>query len=237
MTSRKFDTPDPDAFLQAAIQQRRAAKKARTRKKPEQNPAPAEPRPNGAPPWTPHGVDLNLVPTEVREAIAELIQPVYEQYVLRATDALEKSLGASIAHLLWLEVLDQFDIRREYIKFDAVMDMTMNRPAMIERHLRLLGSKLQMGYFLIRIKELRTRLAQQPDRPPLVADHEPTELDLLISKLPSAKTQSAQPESSRDCPNFRDNENGTVPFTEANQDPPPNPGKFDVLTPKNGHES
>ena len=93
MTSRKFDTPDPDAFFQAAIQRRRAAKKARKRKKLEQNPTPSEPRPTGTPLWTPHGVDLNLVPPEVRQAIAELIQPVYEQYVLRATDALEKSLG------------------------------------------------------------------------------------------------------------------------------------------------
>jgi hypothetical protein len=173
MTKRRFATPDPEAFVQAATRQRDAAKEARKHKKLDPNPAPAQPRPKDAPLWSPQGADLNLVPPEIRQAITELIQPLYEQYVLNAKDALEKSLGASMAHILWLEVLDQFDIRREYIQFDAVMDMTMNRPAMIERHLRLLGSKLQMGYFLVRIKELRNRMAQHPDPSTLLSDYPP----------------------------------------------------------------
>ena len=125
--------------------------------------------------------------------------------------------------------------------------MTVNRPAMIERHLRLLGSKLQMGYFLVRIKELRTRLAQQPDPTPLIADRQPTELDLLLRDCPDFRVNengtvplTSQPVS--ECPDFCVNKNGTVPFSptdisKANQAPSPEPGKFDVLTPKNGPES
>jgi hypothetical protein len=260
MTKTKFDTPDPEALVQQAIKQRSAAEEARNRKNLNPDPDPAEPRPKDAPVWSPQGADLDLVPPEIRQAITELIQPLYEQYVLHAKDALEKSLGASMAHLLWLEVLDQFDIRREYIQFDAVINMTMNRPAMIERHLRLLGSKLQIGYFLLRVKELRTRLAQHPHPSTLLSDYPPPDFSRLAGKLPVS-----------DCPNSCADKNGTVPFNptnttsdcphppvvdatvplvdknetasapsaldpanncEPNQSPPPDSGKIDVWSPK-----
>jgi hypothetical protein len=181
----RFAPPNPDALVEEAIKRRHAAEEARQRKNLEPDPAPSEPRPKDAPVWSPQGVDLDRVPPEIRQAITELIQPVYEQYVLQSKDALEKSLGASMAHLLWLEVLDQVDIRREYINVDAVVHVTINRPAMVERHLRLLGSKLKITHFLLRLNELRTRMAQNPDTWTLLANHE------------------------RDCPDFRLNENGT----------------------------
>lgn len=103
----------------------------------------------------PQGVDLKVVPAEVRQALAEVVQPVYERIVLRVDDPLEKSLGVTIAHLLWLEVLQQFDLKREYVQYSAVLGLSENRSALIEQHLRIIYSKVKVGYFLARLRELR----------------------------------------------------------------------------------
>jgi hypothetical protein len=131
------------------------------------------PRPQNLPLWAPDGVDLKVVPLEVRQAITELIQPIYEQYVVNASDGMEKSLGITIVHLLWLEILEQFDIKSEYLQIEAVLHISHNRPEKIDRHLRLIDSKLRVGYFLLRIKELRTRLAHQAQLPPPLAADAP----------------------------------------------------------------
>ena len=110
----------------------------------------------------PQGVDLEVVPKEVREAVAELIQPVYERLVLEVDDPLEKSLGVTVAHLLWLEVLQQFDMKREYVQFAAVLGLSENRGPMIEQHLRIIHSKVRVGYFLARLRELRQQWDQRP---------------------------------------------------------------------------
>ena len=98
-----------------------------------------------------------MVPAEVRQAVVEVIQPIYERIVLAADDPLEKSLGVTIAHLLWLEVLQQFDLKREYVQYSAVLGLSENRSAMIEQHLRIIYSKVKVGYFLARIRELRQK--------------------------------------------------------------------------------
>jgi hypothetical protein len=72
-------------------------------------------------------------------------------------------------------------------------------------------------------------------------DQNPAPSKLLLSKLPSFETDSARPLPNRDCPDFCVSNNGTVPLAtkncEADQAPPPQPGKFDFLTPKNDSES
>ena len=111
--------------------------------------------------WVPQGADLEVVPQEVRQAIVEVVQPVYERIVLAADDPLEKSLGVTTAHLLWLEVLQQFDLKREYLQYSAVLGLSENRGAMIEQHLRIIYSKVKVGYFLARLRELRQKWEDQ----------------------------------------------------------------------------
>jgi hypothetical protein len=192
-TSREQNEPvsRADVYFESIIQTHDAASKARNKR--VQRIKQAKPRPKNTPLWSPDGVDLDVVPPEVKQAIEELVQPIYEQYVVNAADSLEKSLGASIAHLLWLEILDQFDIKREYTKYDAVLNASLNRPEMIERHLRLIGSKLQLGYFLIRLKELRKSFAEQDNRHLSISTTAtaPTEIDLLIDQLPKSENPSA----------------------------------------------
>ena len=113
--------------------------------------------------WVPEGVDLDFVPEEVRQAIGEVVQPVYERFVLGADDPLEMSLGVTIAHLLWLEVLQQFDLKREYTQITAVLKLSDDRSGVIEQHLRIIYSKVKVGYLLARLRELRHKLREDSE--------------------------------------------------------------------------
>jgi hypothetical protein len=155
---------------------------------------PSKPRPQNLPLWAPDGVDLEVVPPKIQQAVSELIQPIYEQFVINASDGLEKSLGITITHLLWLEILEQFDIKREYVQVEAVLNISHNRPEMIDRHLRLIDSKLRIGYFLVRIKELRSRLADQAQlQPQLFTDPPPAAASAVLRQLPNSENPPPQP--------------------------------------------
>jgi hypothetical protein len=127
--------------------------------------------PENLPLWAPGGVDLKIVPSEVQQAARQLIQPLYNQFVLNSSDPLEKSLGVTISHLLWLEILEQFDMKREYTQVNAVLNLPGDRHETIDRHLRLIDSKLRVGYFLTRIREQQKRLAQISPLPLLAPAH------------------------------------------------------------------
>ena len=105
--------------------------------------------------WVPDGVSLQLVPDEVRQAIVEVVQPVYQRLVLGADDPLEKSLGVTVAHLLWLEVLQQFDLKQEYAQYVLVPALQVDHGSAIDQHLRIIDSKVKVGYLLARLRELR----------------------------------------------------------------------------------
>ena len=119
--------------------------------------------------WTPQGEDLKFVPPEVKQAIVDLIEPIYRQTVLGAADPLEKSLGVSLTHLLWLEILDQFDIKKEYVAIELRLEINGNRQDAIAHHLRLLESKIRIGQFLLHWREFCERMALRapPPAPPL----------------------------------------------------------------------
>jgi hypothetical protein len=53
--------------------------------------------------------------------------------------------------------------------------------------LRLIDSKLRIGYFLVRIKELRTRLANQAQLPPPLITNNPLAdaKSMVIDQLPN----------------------------------------------------
>ena len=135
---------------------KRPAPKKKRRAKPKPPPGPP------APLWVPNDVDLELFPDEVRQAITQIIQPVYERFVIASEDPLEKSLGVTVTHLLWLEILQQADLKREYTEITAVLGIEKNHQHDIDQHLRIIESKVKVGYLLTRIRELRHRWNHQP---------------------------------------------------------------------------
>lgn len=158
---------------------RHSAEKARSRKK-KKRPYVRDSEPH----WMPRGVNRKLLPREVRADIATLVNPIYEELVLNAKSALAKSTGLTIVHLLWLEILDQINLSpqsdEEDFEVDFLSQSAFNtRKREIERHLRLVHSKLKASELWLRIEQLRLqsraaragsktskrKRANEPDRP------------------------------------------------------------------------
>jgi hypothetical protein len=107
--------------------------------------------------WLPDACDLERMPVEVRQAVAEIVQPAYAEMVQGAATGMEKSLGASIVHLLWLEILDQYDIKKDYTNNVLTLGMESNRKDAIAQYIRLIDAKLRVGNFMVRLRELLLR--------------------------------------------------------------------------------
>ncbi|MDZ7619087.1 MAG: hypothetical protein U1E05_18930 [Patescibacteria group bacterium] len=110
--------------------------------------------PVGRPAWAPGEVDLFKVPESVRQAVAEIIEPAYRQLVATVEDPLERSIGLTLVHMMWLEVLDQHETKHEYLA-TSILELPADRSDMIDRHLRMLNMKVKVGSFLIRLREMR----------------------------------------------------------------------------------
>ncbi len=78
-----------------------------------------------------------------------------------------QSIGLSIVHLLWLEILDQIELGQQTDlvgdqaghddDLDAYQQRRQQREAMIARYLRLVGAKTKASSFLARLHELRQK--------------------------------------------------------------------------------
>ena len=121
------------------------------------------------PVWLPTGEHLARVPETVRRACIQQVQPFYDEYVARSTDPVERILSATVAHLTWLEILDQYEQRRECAKIDAVVETDSQRYVIIEQHLRLIDRKLKVANFLLRLREGRAALSKNAAPKPAAA--------------------------------------------------------------------
>ena len=154
-----------------------------------------QPRDPGLPPWLPDGSTLDIIPAGLRDAVVQLVNPAYRQFVLEASDALERMIGFSLVHLLWLEILEQFEMRREYQDVTAVLGLAAGTEGAINDHLRLIDAKLRAGSFLVRLRELRHRWGGStqsllaalapPETPPPETPHNPPAGDPEVGKTAS----------------------------------------------------
>jgi hypothetical protein len=124
--------------------------------------------------WVPEGLDPNRLPAEMKAAINGILNSAYERLVLRAADGLERSTGATIVHLLWLEVLDQMRLGQGFEDACRSECPSEDRRQLIECHLRLVGAKFKASGFWLRLQQFRERWGRHPDGPnPLAPPIEP----------------------------------------------------------------
>jgi hypothetical protein len=101
--------------------------------------------------WLPPGESLDAWSPELRTAVAGIVNPAYEELVLRARPGLQQSTGVTIVHLLWLEILDQIELGRETAPSAEEHAQREARALAIARHLRLVNSKLKATDLLDRL--------------------------------------------------------------------------------------
>lgn len=106
--------------------------------------------------FVPEGVDFDSLPESARAAIAAILDPAYQELVLAAPEGLEKSVGMTIVHLVWREILDQLELGQQP---GATGGFTKpaDRQKLIERHLRLVGAKVKATSLMLRLQEFRRK--------------------------------------------------------------------------------
>jgi hypothetical protein len=118
--------------------------------------SPRTPRPY----WIPKGVDYDALPEDLRLALEEIVNPAYTEEVLEATTPVEKAYGSVDVYLLWLLVLQQVELAKKMSPLVGQGESTTIHQEAIERHLRLVGSKINVGKLLLRLHEK----LNQPDQ-------------------------------------------------------------------------
>jgi hypothetical protein len=104
--------------------------------------------------WLPEGEDIKKMSAIVRRAVAEIVQPVYKELVAQAHTAMEKSLGLSLVHCLWLEILNQQGSKSVPADLELLLGND-NRQKTIDQFLKLTNVKIRISNILTRLQELR----------------------------------------------------------------------------------
>ena len=126
---------------------------------PFRDPACGAPPDPGQPAWAPSKAEAARVPEAVRQALMDFILPIYQRSVVQARDAVEQSVNVTAVHLLWLEVLEQFSQKQEYMNIGLLLGSDASRDDQIARLLRVLETKVRVGHLMIRLQELRAQSA------------------------------------------------------------------------------
>ena len=116
--------------------------------------------------WLPGREEFELLPPGVKVAIGQLIVPLYRQLILEAADPLQKSVGFTLVHLTWLEILDAVELGRDPVPALPFLDVD-DRKGKAERHLKLVAAKMRAAGFLLRLEQFRRGPARRAATPPV----------------------------------------------------------------------
>jgi hypothetical protein len=137
-------------------------KRTPSRKKPRPSrDAPAERDPD-VPHWLPAGDRWNDLPAEIRQAVPRILVPAYRRFVLDAPGELERSIGLTLVHLMWLELCGQTQLAVAAADPTALAAILQNPDDMIDRHLHLVTTKCQTAELLVKLQVMNQMLQRPP---------------------------------------------------------------------------
>ena len=113
------------------------------------------------PPWLPRDYRWSHIPPETRHRILHILAPAYQQIVIEAPNEIERSIGTTFVHLMWLEICDQAKMATA-VADPTCLDAIRQDPNAIERHLRLVGVKCKTATLLLKIQSLRQTIDRLP---------------------------------------------------------------------------
>jgi hypothetical protein len=174
--------PKPKMPRSAGTKQRSSRRKNRT---PSGDvPVPCDPN---LPHWLPTGDRWNELPEEIRQTVPRILTPAYRRFVIDAHGELERSIGLTLVHLMWLEVCDQ--IHLAIVTADPTsLDAILKDPEdMIDRHLNLVTAKCQTAELLVKLRLVTEAL----DRPP-PAPLRPAPIELQSCQLSAVSVQPSE---------------------------------------------
>jgi hypothetical protein len=125
--------------------------------------------------WIPAGADFHAWPDDLQRAVVDLVNPSYFELVSRAQAGIARTIGLSIVHLMWLEIIDHMNLAGDALPLTspsatpsveqvlAALEATsaprpgLSRDELIERHLRLVGAKLKACTLLTALREFKAQ--------------------------------------------------------------------------------
>ncbi|MEM9658271.1 MAG: hypothetical protein AAF961_07925, partial [Planctomycetota bacterium] len=108
-----------------------------------------------------------------------MVRPAHEQLVRAAEPGMERSIGMTIVQLMWMEVLDPWELpgSRQPLGESGEPQETSadsGRERVIQRHLHTIGAKLRAGESLRRLQQFKQRCAEYRRRAVSEAGQEAT---------------------------------------------------------------
>lgn len=99
-----------------------------------------------------------MLPPRLQRAVIEIINPAYRELVLEETGALARTSGLSYMHLLWLELVEQFELGKYmWRKGPLYQKSTEVYKQGVARQLRLVNSRDKLAKFLLQVKAFRAK--------------------------------------------------------------------------------
>ena len=121
----------------------------------------AAPRDPDVPYWLPADSRWDHLPEEIRQAVPRILTPAYRRFVLDAPGELERSMGLTLVHLMWLELCGQVQMAVAAADPNALAAILQNPDDLIDRHLHLVATKCQTAELLVKLRIMSEML----DRP------------------------------------------------------------------------
>jgi hypothetical protein len=134
------------------------------------------------------------LPENVRQAALRIITPAYRRFVLDTPGELERSVGVTLVHLMWLEVCGQIQLAIMTADPQSLEAVLSNPEQMIDRHLRLTTVKCQTAELLMKLRIVDAALPRG-SASPLPALPPPAALPIISSHASHTSQLFSEPQA------------------------------------------
>ncbi len=163
---------------------RKKAKPTRRRKTPPPTDKIVAPTGPDIPHWIPDDYHWEKFPESIRQTVPRLLAPAYRRFVLDAPGELERSVGLTLVHLMWLELCGQIQMAIATANPDSLDALLGDPEGMLERHLRLTTAKCQTAELLMKLRIVENALQRSPGGEPAALPPPDTALAAIPQSAP-----------------------------------------------------
>ncbi len=102
--------------------------------------------------WIPRDSGWDSLSELTRQAVTQILAPAYRQLVLQAEGEVERSVGITLVHLMWLEICAQIPLAPAVGNPLSVLALTDDPQMMVARHPHLVAAKCQTAELLSKVR-------------------------------------------------------------------------------------
>jgi hypothetical protein len=116
--------------------------------------------PGPRPLWIPPEVRFDELSPALQRGIKEIVDPAYDQLVLQAQTAIERSSGLTYVHLLWVELVEQIDLGKDMGKTLLRGGGTVSHQEKLQRHMRVIAQKDKIAKYILEVQKFYHKVGE-----------------------------------------------------------------------------